>query len=1614
MTRILKYKALLISAALFAMLGMLRPGALYGTVNPCTIGLAEPAFLASGVTPNVLLLIDNSASMYDLAYIGDEGTCFDDSFDPSVEYVGYFDTDTWYFYNTTDGQFEAITGDVTSQSTWTSATGDSYINTDAVYLKKDATPEITVFFAKGNFLNWATASKLDIEKKILTGGKYDSTNNRLVMESRGCLGRRFVRQVAVQDASSITYYLTLGVRPPEDAEKYDSSDQTTRIEIFDINDTGFDYGACEAALFELNSDNPNLGLLKGYVRECMGYASGSTSDSYSAFNHALQECWYYNKHGDWQPGAGTVNSLKNDCERLYEAGIDPGEITPEDKGYVCFGIYDEANPVGYVGRCWETASGGEEVCEDKEICTKFNPHGKCTNWETQTVCTGGGSVEGWTDDDGDDGYSCVDQAIKDFCGILEIPEVVDPSDAQNATGEVWNAPAMLIDTGVVSQLGEPLTVLEGYIKQSSTPTGLIQEFTDDLRIGAMVFNDDGSKSECSQPDPYVLYNCSDPSNQDGAKIISYIDQSGDHTTELVNAINNIKATSWTPIAEAMFNAIGYFTQDSNLRLFSGDFLIDADHDPITAWCQFNNILLITDGASTADLCATVSTFVTVHNDGDTDDSTDCGTLAGSTFFDDLSYYAKHDPGIYPVEPFTGGSKRNITTHIVVAGTPRTEGTGECSPDVLLSEAAANGGTELYNAADPSQLESTLRAVFTEIRAGAASGSAATVISSSRGGEGAIYQAIFWPNVLIPGSDPVVWTGEVHTLLVDTYGDMYEDTNADRTLDSEDEKVIFYYDSSVGTTKACYGVVNSDGTCTGTSKGLGEVKYLWSAAEWLAEISPADIILNRTSVSSPVQTEYISTTKKRYIFTWNDLDNDGIVDTNETLPFVPDFAKSGTEESPVLTLGGTALSASGGRGPVTLDFGHAGQITAEAATDINNLAKWIRGLDQAGQRSRQVPRPLNFDISLPETITWRLGDIVHSTPMVVAGPAEAYHLLYRDSSYGDFVATYMNRRSVLYFGGNDGMLHALNAGFYNPALHKFCLTEDCDNESSAPELGAELWAYVPYNLLPHLQCLPETSYEHKYYVDLRPRIFDVRIWPTDDATHINGWGTILVGGMRLGGYPVTANALDLNDLTEDYPSDTRKFISSYFILDITDPENPPTLLAEMTATTTGLEADLGYTTVISTAVPMKTDSSTSAWYLIFGSGPTELDGTSTRNARIAVLPLDWLVDATPKPFRIPDAPPTSSSDQGGVFTLSDANSFMSDPITVDFDIENENNYKADAVYFGTVQGGWYDGSYDPPAGSGWGGKLYRLVTHKKDYEGNEVASLPSEWSALVSPNPCPLIDVQQPVTAAPAVGSDRDGNYWVYFGTGRFLDPEDKTDASSNAQQTFYGIKEPLDPTITYAFTWEEVEKTGTHGGVPGSRGLLQVDQIQVCGGSYCGTIGGLSCIDDTTNCLPQVDSGPISLFSELKTYIGGTDGWYKDFLLTRERNLGQATLFGGLLTFTTYQPFDDVCMSEGLGFLYGVSYQTGTAWDEPIFSGGGGYGNSATGLVEEGDDKDKVVDKMNLGRGLVLSPSLHKGSQERTTAVVQTSTGDIVKIPQPKTPEKSAKTGRISWSDLTW
>ncbi|MCJ7603100.1 MAG: hypothetical protein MUO63_16575, partial [Desulfobulbaceae bacterium] len=1682
----------------------------------------------------------------------------------------------------------------------------------------------------------------------------------------------------------------------------------TSIEIFNIVEDGYDVSSCEEAiniigtLTGTGSDSGSLGQLKSATEDCMGFSSGGGNTVEQArktsFNHAMQECWYYNKFGHFQPGGGTVSSMKSACANVYDY-MNPGDITNWDSSYVCAGSYQPENdksPFGYVGRCWEPSaaagvlncvphdcgthalntkweegSGSNKVffgCRDHVVnvdgsagadgtgelyeCTQANLN-QCdlpidSEWNLMQSCEGGGdlAVTGWTNDNFyyinpcpyktclenddllatctsalenfscvDDGTTwtcyealsdgnnltdncytadatgdlCVDQAIKDFCSIISVPEVIDPSDSTSLTGEVWNAPAYLVDSGLVGQMDQPIATMRGYVYQPTTPTGVLHSTAAELRIGAMAFNSVGSLTECASADPsaaLVKY-CPAANNKDGASVISEIrlgsENTGSqtHVEDLADAINDVRATSWTPLAEAMYTAIGYYTQNDNMKLDAADFTVG--NDPVTNSCQENHILIITEGASTADVNQEVMDYVNGFpiNDNSLDsgvlDQACTDGLQGSTYLDDLTYIAQNAPAadLYPAgnsqllsDDGTWQDKPNLTTHIVATGTLRDVDNTECSPDEIIKNAASNGGTVLLESASPAQLEQNLLEVFNELRQRASAGSAASVISSARGGEGAIYQAIFWPELKrqddFSNDWSVDWVGDIHGLFLNEYGYMYEDTNLDRTLnptedvdndgkldvdedangngyldagedidgdgnldvdedldndaviDGEDKRVILYFDAGANRSRGCYNTsIFFSGTCmpSAAQAELHEIKYLWSANEWLSRISNLDywpLGYNLNDIYHNRQ-NFISAELRRHIFTWVDLDNDGAVDTATEVKDFVDRNTVGTE----INWAGFGVS---NRGSVELDFNAADN------DEVRRIIRWVRGADwtedinangvlDAGedvdldgkldvceddfdkdgeidafedsdsdgtydspQRCRKIP----VSDSSATKITWRLGDIIHSTPMTVTSPAEGYHLLYNDLSFAKFLSRWKERRHMIYLGANDGMLHAVNGGFFGEKEKKFCLVPlnndgiCSDAAAVAPALGTEMWAYVPYNLLPHLKCMTEKDYsgsQHKYYVDLRPRIFDVKIFNEEAACaadhtatgciHPEGWGTILVGGMRFGGTPVDA-AKDLGQPV----TDNRQFISSYFILDITNPEQPPVLLGELTQTLSDSDADLvpdspewvdlGFSTVIPTMVIMKdvgvdlvqnTADDINKWYLVFGSGPHGPDamkGVSDQNAKLSVLALNDLVDGSNQPvkaLRIPSTLPISGTPDGTIDIADSPNGFVSDPITVDFDINpSVENYKADAVYFGTVEG---DFATDGTGKTYWdgGGTMNRLVTRKIAASGHweyglgasEPVTKPHEWVLK------PLIDLSnevldgfgnpihpaQPITASPSVGTDGK-NFWIYFGTGRFFDADDKTD---DTQQSYYGIKEPMgfvdpDPAACTnslrTFTWDKVELVAS-GGAPGEMGLFQVDEIEIAESSSI-YASAMTCTDDPiiTDCLPSalVAAGTttfnylIDYFAGAKSclaanYYGSADGWYRNFSPdnNRERNLGQATLLGGLLTFTTYQPYNDACLAEGLSYLYGLYYQTGTAWHERIY---GDYGVDILGNVEA---------KMELGRGLALTPNLHVGSGDGDDGsgprvFLQTSTGEIKEIKQENVPH-SVTSGRFKWKEWT-
>jgi type IV pilus assembly protein PilY1 len=1669
--------------ALFVAVGCLFPG-FAGAVCNCWEDTAFPPFLAEGAVPNLLLMIDNSASMLDIGYHDssrESWECFDNSYSSDEIYKGYFDETAWYLYNATYGYFDPVA----TAPSMGSAHGGTMFTSDSMSLELSGNETdgwvFEELYATGSFLNWATTSKYDIEKKILTGGKYEDNDGTdaippmLVSEGRGCSGYRFVKQVALS-SGAITYYLDIGIRS-DDYDGFidllDRGEYTTVMDIFGVSTDGYDYGACYDAIDEVMNGTGNP---QQAVGDCIDPQNEAKNPEKQVLIHSTTDCWKYWK-GDLNNWPQHTETLIGFCQEVYESGTDPREILPSDPAYACFGNWAEnfEDATGYIGQCWQTGSvEGEECpqvecvgegigdygeyvskkgvlyrCKDGgiEYCTdSYKVSGNtyaCTSeeaWIPVVECPVGvdsgwdtGDLDGdhFEEDElspiGDDLELCIKYAMMDYCADIEMPQVTDPSDLEMSQGQVYNLPAILTDGGLLGQLGEPITNLDVLLTVADgadEPSGILQEFSDRIRIGAMAFNRDGSAYECDHlSDPYVTFDCISGNSRDGASILWPIGSDAEtagHTDNLVAEINGTDADTWTPLAEAMYTAIGYYTQDPNMELNAADGFLNYSGwpKPITEWCQDNNVLFITDGSSTADLHKDVVVDFdadgdgTVDYDGDSELLDGCGVLYGSTYFDGWTYYARQED-IFSGSPYAfEADPKNISTWVVYTGDTNDTG-DECSAYTLMENAVANGGPNAAGDAvgtdqvllggDYDQLSASLERAFGELLKRASAGSAASVISTTKSGEGAVYQAIFWPAQDGPTTDDpdVVWTGDVHALLMDTKGNFYEDSGAgsEHALDtSEDERVILQYSEEEKKTIACN--PGDDDVCDPGDplKNLDQVNYLWSAADWLAGISELDIGSNR----SP----YISENKQRYIYTWNDLNNDGVVDDLEYLPFEP-----GTDWN------GKFVAAN--RGSVTWDFG-VDPAGANPNAEVDDIVRWVRGEDVTGYRTRTVNTPESFD-NTSDTISWRLGDVIYSTPTLVARPEENYYSKYRDDTYGAFVRQNKYRRSVVYFGANDGMIHAVNGGFYKRSEKKFYNAIDKDangvvtysDKATAPGLGAELWAYVPYNLLPQLKCLTEPDYYdfHKYFVDLKPRVFDVRIWDKDADPEVSptdhpwGWGTIMVVGMRLGGGSVDADAA----------GDARKFVSAYVIFDITNPEEPPVLLGELTFDS-ATSAHLGYSTMVPVVVPM-TPSSYAAgydsrknadtkWYLVMGNGPvvleddgtwvpdTALGGVSNQQAKLAVFPLDKLTAG--EAFRIPDSAP--DADAAGIFYLTDdvsgdpVTGFVSDPITIDYNLNFD--YRADAVYFGTVEGDYAD----TDTGTGWGGRLYRLITNAETDETD-----PTSWNLKEVVNP------GRPITAAPMAGWDG-FNFWVYFGTGRFFDVKDKTDSSSMAQESYYGIKETRDCNDN-DFDWPTVDlsnlvQTGSiwvSDAADANNALLSCYDYDASSDTY--SLLGTTCLDTYIDANSDGDY----TFAELDEYVGGTGcnislentgeaGWAHAFDYPGERNLGQATLLGGLVTFTTYQPFEDICKMEGLSYLYALYYRTGTSWHEAIFDSIG---------------SDPVEYRKDLGQGVATTPALvrNQGDEddEGVDTFAQTSTGAIVRIEEPNLPVENIRTGRMYW-----
>ena len=257
--------------------------------------------------------------------------------------------------------------------------------------------------------------------------------------------------------------------------------------------------------------------------------------------------------------------------------------------------------------------------------------------------------------------------------------------------------------------------------------------------------------------------------------------------------------------------------------------------------------------------------------------------------------------------------------------------------------------------------------------------------------------------------------------------------------------------------------------------------------------------------------------------------------------------------------------------------------ATTATGLNRL-NWLRGVDQAGLRSRVVVETIG---GVPTTVTRRLGDLVSSDPVLMAKTDFAYGAYLpgaEGSSYLTFrnAAAYRSRPDVLFVGSNGGMLHAFHAGT------PFVADPGGANLPKVPNPlgGDELFAYVPSELLlpgasgTHAQIneLMRSDYRtnRRYFVDGSATVTDAYTGPVGSKS----WKSFLVGSMGAGGRTV-------------------------FALDVTDPVNFDASKVKWefgyapVACTPGVTAceDMGYGITQAKVVRLRNG----AWVAVFGNG-----------------------------------------------------------------------------------------------------------------------------------------------------------------------------------------------------------------------------------------------------------------------------------------------------------------------------------------------------------------------------------------------------------------------------
>ncbi|MGI9318759.1 MAG: pilus assembly protein [bacterium] len=260
-------------------------------------------------------------------------------------------------------------------------------------------------------------------------------------------------------------------------------------------------------------------------------------------------------------------------------------------------------------------------------------------------------------------------------------------------------------------------------------------------------------------------------------------------------------------------------------------------------------------------------------------------------------------------------------------------------------------------------------------------------------------------------------------------------------------------------------------------------------------------------------------------------------------------------------------------PTLFHWNQLSRISHQLPGYSDALVEWFRGDRDREQSNGGTFRDRNGV----------LGDIVHSKPAVLPSIPDQD---YPDADYQSFMTQMGMTRSqpVVFFSGNDGALHGFSGGTSG---------------------GEEVFAFIPWTVLPQLAQLSDPNYRHRFLFDGPLTLVDARIGSEPDQ---NPWRSILLAPFGAGGKGLVA--LDVTDpLSFELRSD--RDLEKIFLWEII-----PELSPEADSPESPYSA-MGHILSPSSIIRTRNEDLSETWYAVTGNGI----GSQSNQSVIYVIDLE---------------------------------------------------------------------------------------------------------------------------------------------------------------------------------------------------------------------------------------------------------------------------------------------------------------------------------------------------------------------------------------------------------